>query len=89
MLKLKFEELALINISQIKLYYISKKENFGNIFIEDLISDLEKLKIFPNLGSVYVEDVRKLIFNKNYNIYYIVTEKEIIIIKLINSKQDI
>ncbi|NQZ85328.1 MAG: hypothetical protein HRU03_06430 [Nanoarchaeales archaeon] len=89
MLKLKFEELALINISQIKLYYNSKKENFGNIFIEDLISDLEKLKIFPNLGSVYVEDVRKLIFNKNYNIYYIVTEKEIIIIKLINSKQDI
>ena len=89
MLKLKFEELALINISQIKLHYNSKKENFGNIFIEDLISDLEKLKIFPNLGSVYVEDVRKLIFNKNYNIYYIVTEKEIIIIKLINSKQDI
>ena len=89
MLKLKFDELALINISQIKLYYNSKKENFGNIFIEDLISDLEKLKIFPNLGSVYVEDVRKLIFNKNYNIYYIVTEKEIIIIKLINSKQDI
>jgi plasmid stabilization system protein ParE len=89
MLKIKFEKLALINISQIKLYYNSKKENFGDKFIEDLISDLEKLKSFPNLGSVYVENIRKLIFNKNYSIYYIVTETEIIVIKLINSKQDL
>jgi plasmid stabilization system protein ParE len=51
----------------------------------NFISRLEK---FPNLGSVYFEDIRRLVFKNKYNIYYYIRKTEIIIFKIINSKLD-
>jgi len=89
MLKIQFQKSALINIGQIKLYYNSQKEKLGDKFIDEIILDLQKLKQFPKLGSKYQENIRKLVFKRNYNIYYFVTEKEIKIIKIINTKIDL
>ena len=69
------------------LDYISKDSIVrANIFIDEITNFITNLEKFPNLGVEIELGRRKLLFNKNYKIIYVIKDNKIYILFVTNVK---
>lgn len=89
LIELIFLEKAIFDLGDIKIYKNSYIQNSGTNFIDDLKQDLEKLKTYPKLGMHIEFNSFRLVFKKNYYIYYRFEDNKIKIVRIFNVKQNI
>ena len=86
--KLKYTTNSLTCLQDIARY-IKKDSNKRAIdFINDIKTQIKKLKTFPKLGVEIEDNCRKLLVNKNYKIIYEVVSDDINILYVGNIKQN-
>jgi plasmid stabilization system protein ParE len=83
-----YDDLVYFDFNSIVSYSFPDSKEKSKKFILEIMNFISRLEKFPNLGSVYFEDIRRLVFKNKYNIYYYIRKTEIIIFKIINSKLD-
>jgi plasmid stabilization system protein ParE len=88
MKKLVYHKLAYLDLDIIKNYFNLQSSGLGEKFITDLKSELDKLKLFDSLGIEIDEFSRRLVFKKNYHIYYEFNDTIIKILRVIDARRD-
>jgi hypothetical protein len=89
LIELIFLEKAIFDLGDIKIYKNSYVKNSGTNFINGLKLDLEKLKIYPKLGIHIEFNSFRLVFKKNFYIYYRFEDNKIKIVRIFNVKKNI
>lgn len=91
-MQIEYSKKLYLSIKEIHKYISRHSHNMANKFISNLISYIQNLSLFPELGTLIPnkKGIRKLVY-RNYIILYQVNyySNKIYIIKIFNSKQDI
>ncbi len=88
-MKIKILESALEDIRKGWYFYESQKEGLGNYFMENIISDIDSLKIFAGIHEkVFSEYYRLLSRRFPFAIYYKIVKKSVIIYAVLDCRQN-
>lgn len=77
---------SLVDIDEIRNYISSDSKLRAEKFSNMLMSKVENLKEFPNLGFKDKLGLSKYIIDKNYIVYYYVKESKVYVLGLRNVK---
>lgn len=91
-MKIEWSELAITDLENIR-DYISKDSTFyASIFIEKVLSSVEKLSSLPQLGRQVSEsndeNIREIVYH-NYRIMYRVDNLRILVLAVLHGSRDL
>ena len=82
---------AIASLQAIKDFISLDSKYYGQIFVERIIQQVEKLKLFPKIGRIVPEYkqavIREIIFG-NYRIVYHLYGKSITVLNIIHANRD-
>ncbi|MDF1589757.1 MAG: type II toxin-antitoxin system RelE/ParE family toxin [Gammaproteobacteria bacterium] len=90
-MRYEISEQAALDIEDIFVYTLV---NFGTPQADDYLKDLrntfERLSDFPEIGQdiSYVMPAHRRLVHKSHAVYYKIVEQHILIVRLLNTKQD-
>ncbi len=91
-MRIKWTELSIDDLENIRDYIALDNEFYSKIFIEKIVVSVEKLVDFPQLGRVVpeigIEEIRELIY-RDYRIIYEVKDEEVNIVTVVHGSRDI
>ncbi|NQZ85422.1 MAG: type II toxin-antitoxin system RelE/ParE family toxin [Nanoarchaeales archaeon] len=86
--KITYSKLSQFDLDTLKIY-ISLNSNYSGLdFVVELVEYLDDLILFPNLGSDFDDNSKKLVYKKHFNVYYQILENEVIILRVLDSRRD-
>lgn len=85
--ELIYAELFIESINEIRAYVAKDSIVQAEKFIDKILDKVDNLEKFPYLGTKIEENLYQYIVNKNYVVYYIISESNILILYVINVKQ--
>jgi len=86
-MKVTITESAKVGLFEIYIHQLDYSEKYADGFqynIDDFI--VKNLSVFPKLGHLFNEDkdLYRLIYEKRYNIYYLIEEGEVFILYIVD-----
>ena len=90
-MNIQWTEPAIESLQAIKNFISLDSRYYGQIFVERIIQQVEKLKLFPEIGRIVPEykqeNIREIIFG-NYRIVYHSYKNSIVVLNIIHSSRD-
>ncbi len=90
-MNIQWTEPAIESLQAIKDFISLDSRYYGQIFVERIIQQVEKLKLFPEIGRIVPEykqeNIREIIFG-NYRIVYHFYENSIVVLNIIHASRD-
>lgn len=75
------------SLNEIRVYVANDSVSKADIFIDKILEKTKNLEKFPHLGTKVEKNLYQYIVNKNYVVYYVISESNILILYVINVKQ--
>ncbi|MHA1886946.1 MAG: type II toxin-antitoxin system RelE/ParE family toxin [Promethearchaeota archaeon] len=90
-MSIQWTEPAIASLQAIKNFISLDSKYYGQVFVERIIQQVEKLKLFPEVGRIVPEykqkNIREIIFG-NYRIVYHFYRKSIVVLNIIHAYRD-
>ena len=91
-MKLVWTEPAVIDLESIRDYISKDSEHYASLFVEKVITAVEKVAVFPHLGREVPEyknnDIREVIYY-NYRLIYKIMNNKILILAIVHGARDL
>lgn len=84
--ELIYSDLFIESLNEIRMYVAMASVIQADKFIDKILDKIDNLEKFPYLGTKVEESLYQYIINKNYAVYYIITDSNILILYVINVK---
>ena len=85
--KLIYSEIFKDSLNEIRVYVANDSVSKADIFVDKILEKTKNLEKFPYLGSKVEKNLYQYVVNKNYVIYYVISESNILVLYVINVKQ--
>jgi addiction module RelE/StbE family toxin len=85
-------DLAVADLEKLRIYIAHDSQQYANRFVEKLITSVEQLARFPEMGRIAPEspetNIREVIF-QNYRIFYRPEANRILVLAVIHGGRDL
>ena len=84
--ELIYTDLFAESLNEIRSYVAKDSITQAEIFIDKILEKTKNLEKFPYLGTKVEDNLYQYIINKNYLVYYVISESNILILYVIHVK---